>query len=112
MPLLRRWFEALKPGGVMHISVPDIDRIMRIDQINSVHFKTKGHSSLIGLIYGGQLTPYVNHKTGFNACCLTYLPEQYGFERAGGTRISPISYSAPWMRQWRMLRLASSSRST
>ncbi len=81
MPLLHRWFEVLRPGGVLRISVPDIDRIMRIYQTNPTHFQTKGHSPWIGLIYGGQSTPYDYHKTGFNACWLAYLLEQCGFEQ-------------------------------
>jgi predicted SAM-dependent methyltransferase len=78
-PLLIRWFDVLQPGGTLRISVPDIDRIVRIYHKNFIHFETPGHSPWIGLIYGGQSTPYDFHKTGFNACWLKYLLEQCGY---------------------------------
>jgi SAM-dependent methyltransferase len=80
-PILSRWLQILQPGGVLRISVPDIDRIVRIYHKNFKHFHTKGHSPWIGLIYGGQSTPYDYHKTGFNACWLSYQLEQCGYEK-------------------------------
>lgn len=80
MPILRRWFDILKPGGALRISVPDIDRIVAIYTKNPTHFNTPGNSPWIGLIYGGQTTPYDYHKTGFNFCWLKYLLEGCGFE--------------------------------
>lgn len=77
--ILKRWFEVLTPGGILRISVPDIDRIVRIYHKNFPHFETPGNSPWIGLIYGGQLSPYDYHKTGFNACWLTYLLERCGY---------------------------------
>jgi len=79
-PILKRWLEVLQPGGVIRISVPDIDRIVRIYADNPAHFNTPGNSPWVGLIYGGQSTPYDFHKTGFNFCWLKYLLEQVGFE--------------------------------
>jgi predicted SAM-dependent methyltransferase len=77
--ILKRWHEVLQPGGVLRISVPDIDRIVQIYHDNPKHFNTPGHSPWIGLIYGGQSTPYDYHKTGFNFCWLKYLLENCGF---------------------------------
>lgn len=78
-PLLKRWYEVLQPGGILRISVPDIDRIVRIYSKNFEHFETSGNSPWIGLIYGGQSTPYDFHKTGYNACWLKYLLKQCGY---------------------------------
>jgi predicted SAM-dependent methyltransferase len=78
-PILRRWYEVLSPGGVLRISVPDIDRIVRIYYKNFKHFETRENSPWIGLIYGGQSTPYDFHKTGFNACWLGYQLELCGY---------------------------------
>lgn len=78
-PILRRWLEILAPGGVLRISVPDIDRIVKIYHKNFKHFETPGNSPWVGLIYGGQSTPYDYHKTGFNACWLKHLLENYGY---------------------------------
>jgi hypothetical protein len=60
--------------------VPDLDRIVKIYADHPEHFNTPGNSPWIGLIYGGQSTPYDYHKTGFNFCWLKHLMEQCGFE--------------------------------
>jgi len=77
--VLKRWFEVLKPGGELRISVPDIDRIVKIYSKNWQHFQTPGNSPWIGLLYGGQGDPYDFHKTGFNFCWMKYLLEGIGF---------------------------------
>lgn len=80
LPILHRWFDVLRPGGILRISVPDIDKIVAIYARNPAHFNTPGNAPWIGLIYGGQTTPYDYHKTGFNYCWLKYLLENCGFE--------------------------------
>ncbi|QHE78137.1 methyltransferase domain-containing protein [Hydrogenophaga sp. PBL-H3] len=80
LDVLQRWFEVLKPGGELRVSVPDIDRIVKIYTENWQHFQTPGHSPWIGLLYGGQVDPYDFHKTGFNFCWMKHLLEKVGFE--------------------------------
>lgn len=77
--VLKRWFEVIKPGGELRISVPDIDRIVKIYSKNWQHFQTPGNTPWIGLLYGGQGDPYDFHKTGFNFCWMKYLLEGIGF---------------------------------
>ena len=77
--VLKRWFEVIKPGGELRISVPDIDRIVKIYSKNWQHFQTPGNTPWIGLLYGGQGDPYDFHKTGFNFCWMKYLLEEIGF---------------------------------
>lgn len=77
--ILRRWREVLKPGGEVRISVPDIDRIVRVYVDNWKHFQTSGNSPWVGLLYGGQGNPYDYHKTGFNFCWMRYLMEKEGY---------------------------------
>lgn len=77
--VLHRWFEVLKPGGELRISVPDIDRIVKIYHENWQHFQTAGNSPWIGLLYGGQGDPYDFHKTGFNYCWMRHLLEDIGY---------------------------------
>lgn len=81
VPLLRRWYAVLQPGGILRISVPDLDRIVKIYYKNWEHFQKPGNTPWIGLIYGGQSTPYDFHKTGFNANWLRHLLEQCSFEQ-------------------------------
>lgn len=61
IPILRRWFDVLVPGGEIRISGPDIDRIVKIYSDNPQHFQAPDHSLWIGLIYGGQSMPYDYH---------------------------------------------------
>lgn len=77
--ILKRWFEVLTPGGELRLSVPDIDRIVKIYNDNWDHFQTPGNSPWVGLLYGGQGDPYDFHKTGFNFCWMKYLLEGVGF---------------------------------
>ena len=77
--VLKRWFDVIKPGGELRISVPDIDRIVKIYNKNWQHFQTPGNTPWIGLLYGGQGDPYDFHKTGFNFCWMKYLLESIGF---------------------------------
>lgn len=79
LKVLKRWFEVLKPGGELRISVPDIDRIVRIYSKNWQHFQTPGNTPWIGLLYGGQTDSYDFHKTGFNFCWMKHLLERMGF---------------------------------
>jgi hypothetical protein len=69
----------LKPHGELRISVPDIDRIVKIYHENWQHFQTPGNSPWIGLLYGGQGDPYDFHKKGFNYCWMRHLLEGVGF---------------------------------
>lgn len=77
--VLRRWFDVLAPGGELRISVPDLDRIVKIYHNNWQHFQTPGNSPWIGLLYGGQGDPYDFHKTGFNFCWMRHLLDKIGF---------------------------------
>ena len=46
--VLKRWYEVLKPNGILRISVPDFE------SISDYYSKTKDLSKLRGLLYGGQ----------------------------------------------------------
>jgi predicted SAM-dependent methyltransferase len=77
--VLATWHRVLRPGGQVWISVPDIDRIVKIYSKNWEHFQTRPNTPWIGLIYGGQTDPFDFHKTGFNFCWMTELLERAGF---------------------------------
>ncbi len=44
---LRRWYEILKPGGVLRVRVPDFEAIVKYYQ------KTNDIDAVMGLLYGG-----------------------------------------------------------
>ena len=77
--ILKRWFDVIQPDGTIRISVPDMDKIVKIYNANWQHFQTEGHSPWIGLIYGGQKDRYDYHKTGFNFVWLRKLLSDAGF---------------------------------
>jgi predicted SAM-dependent methyltransferase len=77
--MLGVFYRLLRPGGELRISVPDMDRIVKIYSNHWDHFQTPGNSPWIGLIFGGQTDDYDFHKTGFNFCWLKYLLERNGF---------------------------------
>lgn len=77
--VLSTWHRVLSPGGRIYISVPDIDRIVKIYQENWEHFHTRPNTPWIGLIYGGQTDQYDFHKTGFNITWMQELLERAGF---------------------------------
>lgn len=77
--VLRTWYRVLAPGGTIRISVPDIDRIVKIYANNWDHFQKDGNTPWIGLIYGGQTDAYDFHKTGWNFCWLSHVMRGVGF---------------------------------
>jgi predicted SAM-dependent methyltransferase len=77
--VLRTWHRVLAPRGILYVSVPDLDRIVRIYAAHWDHFQTRPNSPWIGLIYGGQLDQFDFHRTGFNLCWMTELLERAGF---------------------------------
>lgn len=46
--ILERWYQVLKPNGILRISVPNFESICKY------YDKTKDINKLIGLLYGGQ----------------------------------------------------------
>lgn len=79
--VLKKLFDLLDTKGELRISVPDLDKIIKIYNKNFDYFQQKGISPWIGPIYGGQTTKYDFHKTGFNFNWLKYLLEEAGFKK-------------------------------
>lgn len=77
--LLGVFYRLLREGGELRLSVPDMDRIVRVYAENWTHFRTPGNGPWHGLIWGGQEDEFDFHKTGFNLCWLRFLLERWGF---------------------------------
>jgi predicted SAM-dependent methyltransferase len=56
--VLSRWFEILKPGGILRLAVPDFEQICKI------YSSTGDIDPVMGLIYGGQ-----DYDENFHYCC-------------------------------------------
>lgn len=77
--MLKTWYRVLASGGTLRVSVPDIDRIVKIYMKTWAHFQKDGRSPSIGLLHGGQTDHYDYHKTGWNFCWMTHITRPIGF---------------------------------
>lgn len=73
--VLKRWFEILKPGGILRLAVPDFESIVLY------YNKTKDLKSLIGLLYGGQDYDENYHFITFDKYSLVPELKQIGFTK-------------------------------
>lgn len=73
--VLQRWFEVLKPNGILRLAVPDFEKISEYYQ------RTKDLTSVMGLLYGGQ--DYVEnfHYVTFDFNSLEKTLKQIGFTK-------------------------------
>jgi len=63
--VLNRWYEVLKPNGILKVCVPDLQAICEH------YIFHKNLDILIGLLYGGQRHPYDFHYIGWDEKTLT-----------------------------------------
>lgn len=71
--VLKEWYRALKPGGVIRIAVPDFEAIVQ-EYINNNDL-----SRYLGLLYGGQTYKYNFHYVTFDFKLLKGMLEAAGF---------------------------------
>jgi predicted SAM-dependent methyltransferase len=72
--VLREWVRVLKPGGVLRLSVPSLERLIEIYQ------KTGNMDNIIGPLVGGQTYDQNFHYSVFDTKSLTKLLEDAGCE--------------------------------
>ena len=71
--VLQRWYEILKPGGVLRLAVPDFQSVCH-------HYNTnKDLSILMGLLYGGQDYEENFHYVTFDFHTLSKTLKEIGF---------------------------------
>jgi predicted SAM-dependent methyltransferase len=71
---LRIWYNKLKPGGVVRISVPDMSAVFKKYQ------EGIPLSLLLGFLYGGQRNEHDFHKIAFDYNFLKEMLESAGFK--------------------------------
>jgi len=76
--ILTEFARALKRGGILRVSVPDLDAIFRC-YCDNIDWFTPPHDPWLGLLYGGQTNPFDFHKTGFNFRWLKHLLHRANF---------------------------------
>lgn len=72
--VLKRWYDILKPGGLIRISVPDLGAVIYQYYVQQLPLR-----KLMGFIYGGQTYNENYHYVGFDFYTLTEDLEKLGF---------------------------------
>jgi len=73
---LREWYRLLAPKGVLRLAVPNFAAVVAAYQEIGLE---DGQNGLMGLVCGGQRTPYDLHKVIFDEPYLTRLLQAVGF---------------------------------
>ena len=73
---LTRWYEILKPNGIIRISVPDLEAMFEY------YLNTKDLKSISHLLYGSQRHAYDFHYTGWDEQTLKKDLLEIGFSQA------------------------------
>ena len=75
LAVLKDWYSALRPGGILRLSVPNIESLITVYQ------KTRSIANIVGPMYGrmavGQELIY--HKTIYDYATLSFLLRVVGF---------------------------------
>lgn len=74
--VLREWYRVLAIGGVLRLAVPNFAAVV---QMYAGEGLRDGMSGLVGLVAGGQRTPYDFHKMIFDEPLLTTFLRRVGF---------------------------------
>lgn len=74
---LKVWFNKLKPGGIVRISVPDVEKSF------AHYFLHKDLDKVRNLIWGSQKHPYDYHMAGWDEATLKRDLESVGFNFIG-----------------------------
>lgn len=80
-PVINEWVRVLKPGGILRLSVPSIENLIKIYQISG------DLNYIIGPLMGGQTYPENFHYNMFDTKSLTDY-----FEIAGCEAVHPWDY--------------------
>lgn len=76
---MAEWHRVLKPGGTIHISVPDLD-ILCAMMIDKKQLDTQIRFQVMKMMFGGHIDEYDYHKVGLNLEFLGGVLNQAGYE--------------------------------
>lgn len=74
---LREWFRVLRPGGILLISVPDLETLAKLYIRKDLSMQDRW--MVTRMIYGGQTDEHDYHHVGFDYTVLMTLLTQIGF---------------------------------
>jgi predicted SAM-dependent methyltransferase len=83
MRVLIEWHRVLKVGGILYISVPNLETLFKLYLNNINKYDTEEGKNLVdhicGIIYGGQINKYDFHNLGYSYFTLKSMLEDVGF---------------------------------
>ena len=78
--VLDEWRRVLRPGGVLRLSVPDLDILAHL-LLQRHQFDVNQRFQIMRMIFGGHLDAYDHHRVGLNQDFLVAYLTRAGFER-------------------------------
>jgi len=77
---LKEWFRILEPGGIIYISVPDLDILAELLLLkDKLTIDERFH--VMRMIFGGHIDEYDYHVAGLNEDFLTVFLKKAGFKK-------------------------------
>ena len=80
--VLKRWYEILKPNGILRISVPDFEKV--VEHYN----ENKNLKLLMGFLYGGQ-----DYKENFHYCTWDFYTLSEDLKNVGFNQVEKYDWS-------------------
>lgn len=81
MSVLKRWFDVLKPGGILRIAVPDLESVFE-------HYHEHGDLEVLrGFLYGGQ-----TYAENYHYCGWDYNTLEKDLKKIGFTIVKPYDW--------------------
>jgi predicted SAM-dependent methyltransferase len=78
---LKEWHRVLQPGGMLHVSVPDMDTLARMF-LDRQQLTVQDRFLVMRMIFGGHIDQYDYHLVGLNEEFLLQYLQGAGFSRA------------------------------
>jgi predicted SAM-dependent methyltransferase len=82
LPTLKEWHRVLIPGGMLHLSVPDLDILARIFADRQMLVNADERFTVMQMIFGGHDDPHDFHQVGLNEEFLAKFLKDAGFVKA------------------------------
>ncbi|MCX7172462.1 MAG: methyltransferase domain-containing protein [Proteobacteria bacterium] len=77
---LKEWYRVLKPGGMLGISVPDLDILASL-LLDKQNLSTKERFNVMQMMFGGHVDKFDYHLVGLNEEFLASFLSRAGFIR-------------------------------
>lgn len=75
--VLKEWYRVLRPGGILYISVPDLERLCRLYLAPGL--RPDERFEIMRMMFGGHMDAYDYHKVGIEEHYLAYCLRTAGF---------------------------------